>query len=86
MVEWWNGGEGGDDKTEKKEETDNRPLKEGDQRKVSGLEGLRQCELKRPRNEESSMNSRSWRLRLRWRFQSEFMRNGRQLRFVLWKG
>lgn len=37
MMEWW---KKGNDKMEKKEETKNRPLEEGDQSKVSGLEGL----------------------------------------------
>lgn len=41
MVEQWNYGEGGNDKMEKKEETENRPLEEGEQSMVSGLEGVR---------------------------------------------
>lgn len=55
---------GGEDKMEKKEETENKRFEAGDQSKESGLE---RCKLKgdRERREESSSISKSWRLRLR---------------------
>lgn len=54
-----------EDKEEKKEETKNKPLGEGDQRIVSGQEGIGLWEQRKARSSDSSTISISRRLRLR---------------------
>lgn len=63
----WKGGELGDSKTKNKEDTEKRPLEDGDQSMVFGLEVFYWCVLKRTRGQESSSS--------RWRFQLEFIKN-----------
>lgn len=52
-MEWWKGGDGGEDKTGKKEETENKPLEDGDQSMVSGLEWCKRRGFNRVRRKRA---------------------------------